>query len=216
MLGLYRLSATGRRIAARCSTAATRRGISPRSSANASSPRTTRGPTARTREFRDTYLVPHGIGAMLDIPLRQDNATVGVLCVEHVGRRARLDGRRAELRRLGGQSHRRGRGRRGAPRTRSARLAESEARARLIVDTAHDAFIGIDSIGRIVTWNAQAEHTFGWTRDEVVGRQLADTIIPPSASARRTSAGCSDFHATGEAPVVNQRLELTAPASVRP
>ena len=32
-----------------------------------------------------------------------------------------------------------------------ARLAESEARARLIVDTAHDAFIGIDSAGQIIT-----------------------------------------------------------------
>ena len=39
----------------------------------------------RTREFRDGYLVPHGIGAMLDVPLRHDNATVGVLCAEHVG-----------------------------------------------------------------------------------------------------------------------------------
>jgi PAS domain S-box-containing protein len=34
----------------------------------------------RTGEFTDTYLVPHGIGAMLDVPLRHDNATVGVLC----------------------------------------------------------------------------------------------------------------------------------------
>ena len=61
-----------------------------------------------------------------------------------------------------------------------ARLADSEARARLIVDTAHDAFIGIDSAGSIVTWNAQAEATFGWTRDEALGRDMAETIIPPA------------------------------------
>jgi PAS domain S-box-containing protein len=41
----------------------------------------------RTREFADTYLVPNGIGAMLDIPLRQDDAMYGVLCCEHVGGR---------------------------------------------------------------------------------------------------------------------------------
>src|SRR6187455_311955 len=40
---------------------------------------------SRTREFRDTYLTPFGIGAMLDVPLRHDNTTVGVLCAEHVG-----------------------------------------------------------------------------------------------------------------------------------
>jgi two-component system NtrC family sensor kinase len=39
----------------------------------------------RTREFKDSYLVPDGIGAMLDVPLRQDDAMTGVLCCEHIG-----------------------------------------------------------------------------------------------------------------------------------
>jgi PAS domain S-box-containing protein len=39
----------------------------------------------RTRELTETYLVPNGIGAMLDIPLRKDAAMTGVLCCEHVG-----------------------------------------------------------------------------------------------------------------------------------
>jgi PAS domain-containing protein len=50
-----------------------------------------------------------------------------------------------------------------------AQLADSEARARLIVETAHEAFIGIDSEGKVVAWNAQAEATFGWASAEVVG-----------------------------------------------
>lgn len=41
----------------------------------------------RTREFRDGYLVPLGIGAMLDIPLRLNGRVDGVLCAEHVGGR---------------------------------------------------------------------------------------------------------------------------------
>ncbi len=67
----------------------------------------------------------------------------------------------------------------------------------------------MDGSGRIVTWNARAETTFGWRREEAVGRNLADTIIPPSlrdAHAR----GMRRFLETGEAPVVNRRLELTA------
>jgi two-component system, sensor histidine kinase and response regulator len=77
------------------------------------------------------------------------------------------------------------------------------------VDTAHDAFIGIDSSGDIVAWNAQAERTFGWTRDEALGRNLAETIVPPAYRDAHNN-GMRRFHATGEAPVVNQRLELTA------
>ncbi len=39
----------------------------------------------RTREFSDTYLKPHGIGAMLDAPVFIRGAMVGVVCHEHVG-----------------------------------------------------------------------------------------------------------------------------------
>ena len=39
----------------------------------------------RTSGFTDGYLVPNGIGAMLDVPLREAGGTRGVLCAEHVG-----------------------------------------------------------------------------------------------------------------------------------
>ena len=57
-------------------------------------------------------------------------------------------------------------------------LRQSETRTRSIIDTANDAFIGIDAAGVITDWNPQAETTFGWTRDEAVGRTLAEMIIP--------------------------------------
>ena len=162
----------------------------------------------RTRDFLDSYLVPNGIGAMLDVPLRHDNTTVGVLCAEHVGgaRAWTVDEQNfmisvANLIVVAIAEEDR--------RAALARLGDSEARARLIVDTAHDAFIGIDSAGTIVTWNAQAESTFGWTRGEALGRNLADTIIPPAFREAHNS-GMRRFHETGEAPVVNQRLELRA------
>ena len=86
-------------------------------------------------------------------------------------------------------------------------LAESEARARLMLDSAHDAFIGMDSDGRIVRWNAQAAATFGWSRDDVIGRQLSETIIPAGFRAAHIE-GLRRFHETGDAPIVNRRLEL--------
>ena len=57
-------------------------------------------------------------------------------------------------------------------------VRSSEQRMRRILDTAHDAFVGMDEQGRVVEWNSQAEAVFGWRRDEVLGRDLADTIIP--------------------------------------
>ena len=162
----------------------------------------------RTRGFRSVYLPAYGIGAMLDVPLRHDNATVGVVCAEHVGesRIWTVDEQNfaiavANLIAVAIAEEER--------RKALARLAESEARARLIVDTAHDAFVGIDSAGAIVAWNAQAEATFGWTQREVIGRNLANTIVPP-AFRDAHNKGMRHFHETGEAPVLNQRLELTA------
>src|SRR5262249_46501385 len=89
------------------------------------------------------------------------------------------------------------------------RLADSEKLSRVVVDTAHDAFIGVGSDGRIVSWNAKAEATFGWTRDEMIGRPLVDTIIPISYRDAHL-AGMKRFHESGEAPVVGHLMELSA------
>ena len=161
---------------------------------------------ARTREFSDGYLVPENIGAMLDVPLGQGDAINGVLCVEHVGgaRAWTVDEQNfavstANLITVAIADEER--------REALARVAESDARAHLILDTAHDAFVGMDASGAIVVWNAQAEQTFGWTREQVIGRNLADTIIPPAYREAHNN-GMMRFLQTGAAPVVNKRLEL--------
>ena len=61
-----------------------------------------------------------------------------------------------------------------------AALHENEARTSLIIDTALDAVMTMDHTGRITEWNAQAEQVFGWSAHEVIGRDVADTIFPPS------------------------------------
>jgi PAS domain S-box-containing protein len=40
----------------------------------------------RTRELSASYLQPHGIGSILDVPIRLDGKVVGVLCHEHAGK----------------------------------------------------------------------------------------------------------------------------------
>jgi PAS domain S-box-containing protein len=57
-------------------------------------------------------------------------------------------------------------------------LESSERRSRQVLETSFDAFVGLDSRGRIVDWNPQAEKTFGWPSSAVAGRVLSQTIIP--------------------------------------
>lgn len=88
-------------------------------------------------------------------------------------------------------------------------LRATEERTRAIIETALDAVITIDASGAITGWSRQAERTFGWSRQEVLGRPLADTIVPERyRDAHRR--GLERYMATGEVRVLNQRLELSA------
>ncbi|MBI1853661.1 MAG: PAS domain S-box protein [Planctomycetes bacterium] len=88
-------------------------------------------------------------------------------------------------------------------------LRISEERTRLVIDTALDAVVTMTDAGIIIGWNAQAEQTFGWTRDEVSGKSVVDTIVPPRL---RTSFkdGLRDFLRTGASKVLDGRIEVSA------
>jgi PAS domain S-box-containing protein len=89
------------------------------------------------------------------------------------------------------------------------KLRESEARKTAMFETTLDAIISIDHEGMITEFNASAERTFGHRREEVLGRELAEVIIPP-AYRELHRQGLARYLVTGEGPVINQRLELAA------
>jgi PAS domain S-box-containing protein len=78
-----------------------------------------------------------------------------------------------------------------------------------LIDHALDAVIVADREGRIITWNPRAEELFGWSRHEVMGQSLADTIVPASLREAHRR-GIERYHATGEGPVLNRLIELQA------
>ena len=84
-----------------------------------------------------------------------------------------------------------------------AALKQSEARKAAILDSALDCIVTIDHEGCITEFNPAAERTFGYRRDEVVGKQLADVIIPPSLREKHRQ-GLARYLATGEARVIGQ------------
>lgn len=96
-----------------------------------------------------------------------------------------------------------------ARRATEMALQDSEMRMRSVIDSAYEAFIGMDGEGRIFDWNRQAELTFGWRRDEVLD-QLVGEVIVPARFRQRHSFGLRHFMATGQGRVLNNRIEISA------
>jgi PAS domain S-box-containing protein len=88
-------------------------------------------------------------------------------------------------------------------------LKRSEVRKAAIVDSALDCIVTIDHEGCITEFNPAAERTFGYRRDEVLGKHLADVIIPSSLREKHRQ-GFIRYLATGEARVLGKRIEMTA------
>ncbi|GEP57622.1 PAS domain S-box protein [Reyranella soli] len=88
-------------------------------------------------------------------------------------------------------------------------LRRSEARKAAILDAALDCIITIDHEGCVTEFNPAAERAFGYRRDDIVGKQLADTIIPPSLREKHRQ-GFARYLATGETKLIGRRVEMTA------
>ena len=58
-------------------------------------------------------------------------------------------------------------------------LRDSQEKLHVIIETAMDAVVQINGDGIITDWNSRAEKTFGWTREEAIGRPMVDSLIPP-------------------------------------
>ena len=88
-------------------------------------------------------------------------------------------------------------------------LKQSEVRKSAIVDSALDCIVTIDHEGRITEFNPAAGRTFGYRREEVVGKPLADVIIPPSLREKHRQ-GLARYLTTGEPQVLGRNIEMTA------
>ena len=87
------------------------------------------------------------------------------------------------------------------------RLRATEASSASIVSAALDCIVTMDHRGRVVDLNPAAERVFGYRRDDAIGERLADLIVPPALREAHQSA-LRRYTETGEARILNQRLEL--------
>ncbi len=178
----------------------------------------------RTCEFTESYLRPLGIRAMLDAPVRWRGQVVGVVCLEHTGsvRRWRgndesfaaaladrvaltLEGEarckaEEELRLANALLEER-------VAARTADLSQALAQQAAILESSLDGILVMDHEGHIVSFNPAAERIFGYQSAEVIGRSLAEVIIPQRLRQAHRE-GFQRHLTTGEKRVQGRRLEL--------
>src|SRR5208283_1371987 len=88
-------------------------------------------------------------------------------------------------------------------------LRASEETLRVISDTALDAVILMDSTGQVGHWNSAAEKMFGYTREEILGRDLHHLLAPPHDRELYEKAR-PHFLRTGQGAAIRKVLELEA------
>ncbi len=78
-----------------------------------------------------------------------------------------------------------------------------------MLDVAFDSVVTMDHDGRVLSVNRAAQRTFGYSAEEMVGREVAELIVP-AALRDAHRAGLARYLRTGRGPVVGRRVELTA------
>ena len=88
-------------------------------------------------------------------------------------------------------------------------LRASEIRKSLILDSALDCIVTVDHEGRIIEFNAAARRVLGFSRSEILGREAADTIVPPVLRAEMRKR-LRDIVVAGESADLGRRFEAIA------
>jgi PAS domain S-box-containing protein len=88
------------------------------------------------------------------------------------------------------------------------RLIEQQRDAATMLEHSLVGFITIDADDRILEWNKQAMHIFGWAKHEVLGRNLAEVIVPEPMREAHLRA-IRDFHSR-EHTLLGRRVDVPA------
>ena len=91
--------------------------------------------------------------------------------------------------------------------TQADPLKEREARLRAVLNTAVDGIVTIDGDGIIESFNPAAERIFGYTADEVMGRNVSMLMPPPHQE--RHDEYLRNFLRTGKAKIIGTGREVT-------
>jgi len=85
---------------------------------------------------------------------------------------------------------------------------QAEQKFRSVTESAIDAIISADHVGKIISWNKAATSILGYTEEEAVGERLE--LIIPERFHEAHRQGMARFTQTGEAHVIGTTVELAA------
>ncbi|MEI6206383.1 MAG: PAS domain S-box protein [Desulfuromonadales bacterium] len=86
-------------------------------------------------------------------------------------------------------------------------LRQSEEKLRIITSAAFDAIIMLNEDGNVTFWNGAAEKMFGYTEEEIFGRDLHMILAPPAYREVHCQA-FSHFRQTGQGAALDRTVEL--------
>lgn len=88
-------------------------------------------------------------------------------------------------------------------------FADHEVRLRAITDSVKDAILMMNEKGVLFFWNPAAEHIFGYTAPEVIGRNL-HTLLAPSRYHQMHAEAFKKFQQLGQGNAIDRTIELEA------
>ena len=91
----------------------------------------------------------------------------------------------------------------------SEALRESESRIRAIINASLDCIITMDADGRVIQFNPAAESTFGYTSEEVIGKEMGELFMPPDVRERQRRS-FQRFERTGGGSIFGRRVDVPA------
>ncbi|MDX8399221.1 MAG: PAS domain S-box protein, partial [Gallionellaceae bacterium] len=90
-----------------------------------------------------------------------------------------------------------------------SKLREQKELLNSVIENALDAVVQVNMNGIITAWNKQAEQIFGWSDAEALGKVMHEMIVPEHYRDGHIQ-GVLHFFASGEGPVLNKRIEISA------
>ncbi len=87
-------------------------------------------------------------------------------------------------------------------------IRASEERLRALTGSMNEAIITADESGRITGWGGGAERIFGYSEQDAQGRDLV--MLMPQRYVDPHRAGMARFHATGEARLIGDTIQVEA------
>jgi PAS domain S-box-containing protein len=144
-----------------------------------------------------------GLHAAFCFPIRSARGVLGVIEFYAAEARRLDDALLATMTALGDQI-----GQAVERRSDAEALHAKEARHRAMLDAALDCIVTMDHRGCVIDFNPAAERTFGYRAADVVGRDMAELVIPPELRARHRHA-LARYVETERGTILDRRVDIT-------